>query len=60
MNNLFKDKTVIIVAHRLQTVKHADKIIVFENWKIIEEWNHYDLLNIKWNYYKMIELQSWF
>ncbi|MDP2091181.1 MAG: hypothetical protein Q8K30_06320 [Candidatus Gracilibacteria bacterium] len=60
MNNLFKDKTVIIVAHRLQTVKHADKIIVFENGKIIEEGNHYDLLNIKGNYYKMIELQSGF
>jgi ATP-binding cassette, subfamily B, bacterial len=31
LNNLFEGKTVIIVAHRLQTVKNADKILVFEN-----------------------------
>ncbi|MCI5118948.1 MAG: ABC transporter ATP-binding protein, partial [Candidatus Electrothrix sp. LOE1_4_5] len=30
MHNLFKDRTVIIIAHRLQTVKHADKIFVIE------------------------------
>jgi ABC-type multidrug transport system fused ATPase/permease subunit len=31
MNNLFKDRTVIVIAHRLQTVKNADKIYVIEN-----------------------------
>jgi len=58
--NLFESKTVIVVAHRLQTVKNSDKIFFIENWKIIEEWNHNELLKMKWNYYKMIELQSWF
>lgn len=60
LNNLFKNKTVIVVAHRLQTVKNSDKIFYMENWKIIEEWNHQELLNKKWKYYNMIELQSWF
>jgi ABC-type multidrug transport system fused ATPase/permease subunit len=31
LNNLFLNKTVIVIAHRLQTVKHADEIIVLEN-----------------------------
>jgi ABC-type multidrug transport system fused ATPase/permease subunit len=31
-----------------------------ENWKVIEEWNHKELLDKKWKYFKMIELQSWF
>jgi ABC-type multidrug transport system fused ATPase/permease subunit len=60
LKNLFKNKTVITVAHRLQTVKNSDKIFYMENWKIIEEWNHEELLNKKWKYFKMIELQSWF
>ena len=60
MDNLFKDKTVIIIAHRLQTVKKADTIYVIEKWKIIESWNHKTLLKNKWIYHDMIELQSWF
>jgi ABC-type multidrug transport system fused ATPase/permease subunit len=27
---------------------------------VVEQWNHKELLKLKWNYYKMIELQSWF
>lgn len=60
LKNLFKNKTVIVIAHRLQTVKNSDMIFYIEKWKIIEKWNHNELLNLKWNYYKMIELQSWF
>lgn len=60
MDNLFKDKTVIIIAHRLQTVKKAGTIYVIENWKIMESWTHKTLLENKWIYYDMIELQSWF
>jgi ABC-type multidrug transport system fused ATPase/permease subunit len=60
-NNLFKWRTVIVAAHRLQTVKQADIIHVFKTWwKIIESWTHTQLLNKKWTYYKMIELQSGF
>ncbi len=60
MHNLFKNKTVIIIAHRLQTVKHADRIILLENWKIIEDWNHKSLIKLNWQYKKMLDLQSWF
>lgn len=60
LNNLFVWRTVIIIAHRLQTVKHADKILVFENWNVIESWNHLSLVEKKWVYSKMLELQSGF
>lgn len=58
--NLFKWKTVIIIAHRLQTVKHADRIIYIENWKIIEDWTHSELVKLWWKYKKMLDLQSGF
>ncbi len=60
LHNLFKGKTVIVVAHRLQTVKQADRILLFEQGKIIEEWTHDELVKLNWRYKKMLDLQSWF
>ena len=60
LNNLFVWRTVIVIAHRLQTVKHAKKIIVLEKWKIVEMWNHKELVKIKGIYKKMLDLQSGF
>ncbi len=60
LNNLFKWKTVIIIAHRLQTVKEAQRIILFEKWKIIEDWTHKELIKLNWKYKKMLDLQSGF
>ena len=57
---LFKNKTVIIIAHRLQTVKNAKNIIVFDWGKILERWNHEWLLKQNWYYKKMLDLQSGF
>jgi ABC-type multidrug transport system fused ATPase/permease subunit len=59
INNLFKWRTVIVIAHRLQTVKEADDIIILDEFKIIERWTHRKLLK-DWKYYKkMVDLQSW-
>jgi len=60
LNNLFKWRTVIIIAHRLQTVKNAWEIFVLENWKIKEKWNHNELVEKNWIYKKMLDLQSGF
>jgi ABC-type multidrug transport system fused ATPase/permease subunit len=60
LENLFQWKTVIIIAHRLQTVKKADEIIVLEWWKIVEQWSHNQLVKYWWQYAKMLELQSGF
>lgn len=60
LHRLFEKRTVIIIAHRLQTVKEADDIIVVEDGQIIERGTHAQLVRKKWNYAKMLELQSWF
>ena len=57
LNAFFKNKTVVVVAHRLSTVKNADNIIVLENGEIIEEGNHLELVNNKGVYYKLIKDQ---
>ncbi|WP_192579356.1 peptidase domain-containing ABC transporter [Dyadobacter aurulentus] len=52
-----RDKTIIIIAHRLSTVMNADKIIVLEQGKLIEEGSHKKLLNKKGKYYDMWKQQ---
>lgn len=58
--NLFVNRTVIVVAHRLQTVKEADEIIVLASWEIAERWNHKGLVEKWWIYARMLELQTGF
>jgi subfamily B ATP-binding cassette protein MsbA len=57
IENLTKNKTTIIIAHRLSTVKNCDKILVFENGKIIEEGKHEYLVNNSLTYKKLYEKQ---
>ena len=49
--------TMLIVAHRLSTIQHADKIIVLSHGEIIEEGNHNELLRKKGRYYGLYRLQ---
>jgi ATP-binding cassette subfamily B protein len=51
------DKTVIIVAHRLSTVKNADQIFVFDQGKIVESGNHIQLTERKAKYYELVKNQ---
>lgn len=53
INNLIKNKTVFIIAHRLSTVRNADKIIVLEQGKVKEQGSHEELLNNKGRYYEL-------
>lgn len=57
LENLFKGKTVVIVAHRLSTVRNADKIIVLDKGKIIEEGTHEELSGLKGKYYELVKNQ---
>ena len=57
LNQFFKGKTVIVVAHRLSTVKNADKIIVLEKGKIIEEGSHEELTIKRGAYYTLVKNQ---
>ncbi len=49
--------TMLIVAHRLSTIQHADKIIVISKGEIIEQGNHFELLEKKGAYYELYKLQ---
>jgi ATP-binding cassette, subfamily B, bacterial len=57
MEEFYRNKTVIIVAHRLSTVKNADQIIVLEKGEIIENGNHKTLTEIKGQYFSLIKNQ---
>ena len=49
--------TMLVVAHRLSTIQHADNIIVLQNGEIVEQGNHQQLLKNKGYYYKLYQLQ---
>ena len=48
---------MLVVAHRLSTIQHADQIIVLQNGRIIEKGTHQQLLKNKGYYHKLYELQ---
>ena len=58
ISNLVKDKTVIMIAHRLKTIKNADHIIVLDKGKIVEEGNHKELIMKEGLYHKLWNLQN--
>ncbi len=57
LNTFFKNRTVIIVAHRLSTVKNADQIVVLENGSITEIGTHELLVKNKANYFNLVSNQ---
>ena len=57
MVKLMDISTTIVVAHRLSTIQHSDKIIVMSHGEIIEMGSHFDLLRKEGHYYKLYELQ---
>lgn len=57
LNNFFTGKTVLIVAHRLSTVKNADQIVVLHQGELVEKGTHQELIARKGNYYQLIKNQ---
>ncbi len=57
LDSFYNGKTVIIVAHRLSTVRNADKIVFIENGQIIEEGNHEELTSLRGKYYNLVKNQ---
>ena len=57
LNCIFHNKTVVVVAHRLSTIRNADQIIVLNNGKIVEFGNHTSLMKDKGMYYTLIQNQ---
>ena len=57
LNQFFENKTVFVIAHRLSTVKNADQIIVLNKGEIVEQGNHYDLVEQQGHYFHLVKNQ---
>lgn len=57
LQSFYQGKTVLVVAHRLSTVRHADKIIVLDHGKVTEEGTHEELTARRGVYYKLVKNQ---
>ncbi|MCR5628859.1 ABC transporter ATP-binding protein [Eubacterium sp.] len=58
ISELCRDKTLLVIAHRLKTIKDADQILVVSNGKIIERGNHASLMDMGGTYAHMVSLQA--
>ncbi|MDZ5474551.1 ABC transporter ATP-binding protein [Bacillus sp. 31A1R] len=58
LEKLAKERTTFIVAHRLSTITHADRIVLIENGEIVEIGSHEDLMSKQGNYYKLFQIQQ--
>lgn len=58
LSYLMEDKTVMVIAHRLSTLAHLDRILVFHNGKIIEDGNHQELLARDGHYARLWSMQA--
>ena len=58
IEKLSKNRTTLVVAHRLNTIQKADLIVVMENGKIIQTGTHKKLLSIKGKYKQLVEMQT--
>ena len=57
LNTFFADKTVVVIAHRLSTVRNAHQIVVLDDGKIIEKGNHKELIALKGSYFHLVKNQ---
>ena len=58
ISELCRDKTLLVIAHRLKTIKDADQILVISGGEVIERGNHETLMNQNGTYAHMVSLQT--
>ena len=58
LNRLTRNRTTLVIAHRLSTVRHADKIVVLDKGRIVETGTHAELIASNGRYAQMVEKQS--
>jgi subfamily B ATP-binding cassette protein MsbA len=55
---MMENRTSIVIAHRLSTVRHADEIIVLQKGKIVERGTHDQLIDLNGFYRKLVDMQE--
>ena len=58
IERISRDRTTIVIAHRLSTVRHADRILVLEEGKVVEDGRHEELLLLKGVYARLWSVQT--
>ena len=58
LENMMKNRTSVVIAHRLSTIQNADIIVVMQKGRIVEQGNHFELLERGGVYKKLVEMQS--
>ena len=57
LHEFYRGKTVVVVAHRLSTVRDADNIVVLDRGKVVEKGTHEELIVLKGKYYELVKNQ---
>ena len=57
LDRLLMGRTALVVAHRLSTIQHADRILVFHKGRLREQGSHQELLTLRGIYYRLYQLQ---
>ena len=58
LENLMRDRTTLVVAHRLSTIRNADLIVVLHEGKIVEQGTHDQLITLNGYYKRLIDMQQ--
>lgn len=57
LDDFYKGRTVVVVAHRLSTVKNADQIVVIDSGKVVEKGTHTELIEKQGGYFNLVKNQ---
>lgn len=58
LENLMRSRTSVVIAHRISTARHADRILVLKRGKVVERGDHRELMDLKGLYFKMVRMKG--
>ena len=58
LEKMMENRTTLVIAHRLSTVQKADRIVVLEKGRIVEQGKHNELMKLQGEYYKLVTMQT--